>query len=262
MSTIPINDNIANELDINSLEENDLKRVSLYGKIHAPNYWGTKSVVLSDDCILTIIKRKFINKAITSGLARPGDLDRRNKTAHIQVTTDAEPKNYAALEIINTKELTISFDDFIFEHDHIHINTGKSILIDTHFTVWFQKNLLEYKKQYESYIVEIIGEILNGDNTGGEDLIYPAANVNNNDRAYLKKQPESTITKPHVSRRSKRVRKPRHKKTKNLYNEISAQDVVIKKSSNCCSLSTVLNYTYPIITSALVSYFMFGYYKY
>jgi hypothetical protein len=123
-------------------------------QIKLNGWWGKSSAYVADDCVLTDMKTKLLDKLISEKIIT--HIDDRNKVSHISLTTKNKPNDKTAYDKINN-----SFIDIIIKinKDYIEIPSGNSGIQDTHFTLCFYPNIGHNKEKIEKIMNEIIREL-------------------------------------------------------------------------------------------------------
>ena len=123
-------------------------------QIKLNGWWGKCSAYVANDCILTNIKMKLLNKLLDEKIITY--IDDRNKVPHISLTTKNKPNDQNTYDKINNSFINIIIK---INKDYIEIPTGNSGIQDTHFTLCFYPNIGNNKEKIEIIINEIIKEL-------------------------------------------------------------------------------------------------------
>jgi hypothetical protein len=116
-------------------------------------YWGDESVLVSKNCMLYELREKIINKLTEEKIILDSDMDSRNKTAHIRLTTKKNPKDERKYNMWNNKQLSITFDDIKINDDYIEFKLPQN----KHMTIIYKKNINKDKDK----IIQLTTPIFN-----------------------------------------------------------------------------------------------------
>ncbi|AYV81198.1 MAG: hypothetical protein Harvfovirus20_17 [Harvfovirus sp.] len=115
---------------------------------------GDQTVLLSNNCIFSQLKNRFILELLSESLISDKDMDEGNITPHIRITDDLHPHNDNAYQKLNNSKVPLDIDIISFHDDYIAIPTGDSGIIDTHMTLIYslkiKENKLAFRKVLES----------------------------------------------------------------------------------------------------------------
>lgn len=115
--------------------------------------WGTKSALLSEDCLLYKIKMEILNEIIDRDIVT--DTDLRNFTPHINI--EGDNNKYS---LLNDSFYLIDIDSFDILNNFIRIR----LLEDTHYTIIFSKKIRDSKEDLMMIISQVLGKYVINNN--------------------------------------------------------------------------------------------------
>lgn len=119
-------------------------------EIKVEKWWGKESVILKNDCLLSILKNELCKELLALNILSDSDMDQRNKTPHIRI---GGGKSYSHLE---NKKFTLVPSDIIIGKNLIEVSTPDR----SHFSIAFKKNIGIYKMTITDVVSKIWSRLL------------------------------------------------------------------------------------------------------
>jgi hypothetical protein len=129
--------------------------------VELDKWWGAESAHLKKDSKLYDLKMKFIEALLEKKIVDKNDCDYRNMTPHIKLTEKSRPMDQSAYDRINGTK--INSDALKINPNFIEFNIGYSGIVQSHFTVFYKKNIGDRKKEIKEAFDEFIKSIAEND---------------------------------------------------------------------------------------------------
>lgn len=127
--------------------------------IELDGWWGQKSAYIKKSTALYKLKVELINELIKEGIISSKDIDRQNNTPHVAITDEKTPRSQNAYDKINDSKIVLDEKNIVYNKDFISINTGHSGICDTHYTLFYKKNIADDKGKIMIIIKKIIDNL-------------------------------------------------------------------------------------------------------
>lgn len=131
----------------------------LKGKLVLDGWWGQESAYLSAQSVLHKVKFAMIDALLAEGLLRAEDVDPRNSTPHLRLTTRATPRDMGIYNTVNGKDLEISFDDFTLQSNLLQLAIRP---LNLHLTIIYKHGLGKQRSDVIPVIRKVFEDLCEG----------------------------------------------------------------------------------------------------
>jgi hypothetical protein len=111
-------------------------------------WWGEKSVLIKQNSYLYCFKYNLLKKFLSKNLIDDTDLDERQLTPHLEITTSAKPRNEEKYKKYDN--MKINKINVMYETNFIFLNIDDSV----HYTLIFKRGLHTKLEKYKTIIDE------------------------------------------------------------------------------------------------------------
>ena len=164
-------------------------------KIMLCGRWGKENAIVSNNCILVLLKNMLITKLIQHGIISNTELNERNKLNHIKLwDNNINSENLNIYDMINGLNHGIDIGDVRIYRNMVIINLTRGL----YFIVIYKKNIDINREKITSLISEVFNECNNNfqqnehiNDLTQNDNSYQIRKVNDTIINFLQKNKES-----------------------------------------------------------------------
>jgi len=214
---------------------------SLEGIIELDDWWGDESALIKRDSLLSILKFAIIDALLDTGILENKDLDNRNMTSHIKLTTKLSPRNQIVYNSVNGKKISIQLNDIRIGKDLIELNF-KGPLSQFHMTIVYKKLIGDKRQQIMSIIAKVFEDLYRFQvqhNKLRSDILLPVAGLPKNNLnptpqiVHIYPKPSTKpLVKPANPLTQKQESSTAINKNTELINKLISEVCVLKKQLN------------------------------